>query len=119
MVKPKVLHDRILVRSELLRDKKFLLSLFNKDVNVLGSAKYFQMNTVIRIIYLLFNNGIPIKKKYVAVLTESKRLPSLLSNFDDESSFLKTLKLTTEEKRTLLRSYTSLYPYLFHSIFVA
>ena len=111
--------DRIYMRDILIRNKKFLLSLFqNEQPNVLTNANDFQMNTVIRIVHLILNNEIELLEKNFKALKNSKRLKSLLQHFDSEKNFLKTLKLETETKRQLLKKFTACYPYLFFSIFI-
>ncbi len=102
------------MRDILIRNKKFLLSLFqNEQPNVLTNANDFQMNTVIRIVHLIFNNEIELLEKNFKALKNSKRLKSLLQHFDSEKNFLKTLKLETETKRQLLKKFTACYPYYF------
>jgi hypothetical protein len=115
---PKSFHDKVLIRSQLIRDKQFLLKLFQKDVTAFASAKDFQMNTVIRIIHLIFTNVIPLKERNFTAVKNSKKFKLLETNFKSTNNFLKTLQLASEEKRNLLKQFTGCYPYLFHSIFV-
>ena len=114
----KSFHDKVLIRSQLIRDKQFLLKLFQKDVTAFASAKDFQMNTVIRIIHLIFTNVIPLKETNFQAVKNSNKLRLLETNFKSTNNFLKTLQLASEEKRKLLKHITGCYPYLFHSIFV-
>jgi len=103
----------------MIRDKLFLLSLFqNQQPSPLLNASDLEMNTAIRVIHLIFNNEIELLEQNYKALKNSKRLKSLLQNFDSEKNFLKTLQLQTESKRQLLRKFSACYPYLFHSIFI-
>jgi hypothetical protein len=107
------------MRNVMIRDKLFLLSLFqNQQPNVLGNASNTKMDTVIRVLHLIFNNEIELSEENFKALKNTKRLKSLLQNFDSEKNFLKALKLETETKRQLLKKFNSCYPYLLHSIFV-
>jgi hypothetical protein len=106
--------DKVFMRNVLIRDKKFLLNLFKNEGNVLGNANNFQMNTVIRVVHLIMNNEIELLEKNYKALKNSKRLKSLVQHFDSEKNFLKTLKLTSESKRQLLKKFSACYPYLLH-----
>lgn len=111
--------DKVYMRDIMVQEKLFLLHLFeNHQPNVLGNASIFQMNVVIRIIHLILNNEIELLENNFETLKQSKRLKSLLENFDSEKNFLKSLYLQTEVKRALLKKFTACYPYLFHSIFI-
>jgi hypothetical protein len=110
--------DKVFMRNILIRDKKFLLNLFQNESNVLNNANNFQMNTVIRVIHLILNNEIELLEKNFKALKNSKRLKSLLQHFDSEKNFLKTLQLGSESKRQLLKKFNACYPYLFYSIFI-
>jgi len=111
--------DKVYLRNIMIRDKLFLLSLFqNKQPSVLINASDLEMNTVIRVIHLIFNNEIELLEENYEALKKSKRLKILMQNFDLEKNFLQTLYLETESKRKLLKKFNSCYPYLFHSIFI-
>lgn len=105
------------MRNVMIRDKKFLLDLFQSQPNVLTNAFEIQMNTVIRIVHLILNDEIELLQKNYEALKKSKRLKALIQNFDTEKSFLRTLRLGTESKRQLLKKFTACYPFLFYSIF--
>ena len=111
--------DKVYMRNILIRDKLFLLHLFkNEQPNALANASNMQMNTVIRILHLIFNNEIELLEENYKALKNSRRLKGLLQHFDSEKNFLRTLNLETESKRQLLKKFSSCYPYLFHSIFI-
>lgn len=111
--------DFIYMRDLMITNKSFLLALFQQSVpNVLNNANLFQMNTVIRVLYLIFNNDIPLYEENYQALKRSKRLKKLLQLFKKEKDFLKTLHIETETKRKLLKQFSACYPYLFHSIFI-
>lgn len=111
--------DKVYMRNIMIRDKSFLISLFqNKQPSVLLSASDLEMNTAVRIIHLILNNEIELSEENYKALKNSKRLKNMLQNFDSEKNFLKTLNLETELKRQLLRKFNACYPYLFHSIFI-
>lgn len=113
----KVLLDKVFMRNVMIRDKKFLLDLFQNQPNVITNAFELQMNTVIRVVHLILNDEIELLQKNYEALKKSKRLKGLLQNFDSEKSFLATLRLPTEQKRQLLKKFTACYPFLFYSIF--
>jgi len=110
--------DKVYMRSIMIRDKKFLLSLFNGEKNVLNNATDIQMNTLIRIIHLILNNEIPLLETNFLALKRTKRMKTLIQNFNKQNNFLVSLKLTTELKRKLLQQYSACYPHLLFSIFV-
>lgn len=110
--------DKIYMRDLMITHKKLLLDLFKNEPNTLSNVNDFQMNTVIRILHLIFNNEIPLLEENFQKLKKSRRLKNLLQHFKKEKHFLQTLQLDSETKRTLLKRFTACYPYLFHSIFI-
>jgi hypothetical protein len=112
--------DKIYLRSAFEQQKPFLKQLYNKEnpFHVLGAAEDESLNTLIKILHLLFLGEIHLSKVDREALIKSKRSKKL-HNFKSKSYFIKLLHGPRHNKIVALRQFVSLYPILLHGFFNA
>lgn len=113
--------DTVYLRSLLLADKDFLSKLFTnsprKNKLTLSNADEKKLNTLIKVLHLVCNGHIKVRKQDFERIKRSKRMPFLKRTFEKKASYIHTLKLTRIEKQKLLVKLISVYKYLFHYLF--
>lgn len=75
------------------------------------------LNVLCKILYLVCNGDITIRKQDLSALKISKRLNVLRHFFESKKSFLKVMDLGEEEKRTILKKFSALYPSILYTMF--
>lgn len=110
--------DKVYLRSLFLSEKDFLSKLHKAEGgNTLTFASDKSLDTVIRILHLIANGHISLRKEDETVLRNAKKL-NALNKFASKSFFHAILrKGTREEKLKDLKQFNKLYPILLHSFF--
>jgi len=109
------------IKSELLNVKGFLHSLYTSNpranANIIVNANDIELNTLIKVLHLICNGKIHLRKQDYKILQKSKRLNFLKNFVEAKGSYVKLLKSTREEKIQVLRKFCALYNSLFYLIF--
>lgn len=109
------------LRNEFLKNKEFLKSLYlnnpRRNYNNLQRCTENEVNILIKILHLISNGNISLKKENFAVLKKSKRLNVIKNNFESKVDFLNCLKLPLQEKINLVKKLSALYNALLFTMF--
>jgi hypothetical protein len=110
--------DKIYLRTVFEEQKEFLKRLYTKDnsFQALGNAEDESLNTLIKILHLLYLGEIHLSKADETILIKSKRSKKL-QFFKLKSNFIKLLHGPRQNKIAALRQFVSLYPVLLHGFF--
>ena len=109
--------DKVYLRSLFLSKKEFLKKLYNGDKSVLNYGSDKALDTVIRILHLLSNGDIPMRKEDETIIKTSKKF-NALNKFGSKIYFRELLnKSTRESKLKSLKQFLKLYPILLYSFF--
>lgn len=109
------------LRSEFLKHKQFLRSLFTNNPRrnsaKLEHAQSSELNTLIKILHLICNGKISLRKDDFKIIQKSKRLNLLKNCFETKRSFLNSLKISQKDKVLLLKKFSALYHSLLFTMF--
>ena len=110
-----------LLRKIMLSEHKFLYKLFQEKKPRLARSKLKQASSkqiwlVLRLLFCIAVGHIPITRKNYQRLVRSKR-KNILSHLKYRMQFFRK-RGKTQARREFLYQFSSLFPYLFHDIFV-
>ncbi|SRR6266404_5262379 len=116
-----VLYDRPYMKSLLLRDKGFLLELYKnnslQNKSQLEGADDARLDTIIRILFLVVNNEIPMFGDHYPLFKRARKEGFLRRHFQQRRTFLKVLEGTRQNKVSILQNFAPVYKFLFAPLF--
>ena len=114
-------YDKTFLRLLFLKNKQFLKNLYEGQSlinnNIISFASDNALNVLVRVLHLIVNGTIPMRKNDFDAVKKSKKFGSLRKNFESKSAFLQTLNLKREFKMSLLKNFLSLYPNILYFMF--
>ncbi len=109
--------DKVYLRSLFLSEKEFLKKLYNGDKSVLNFGSDKALDVTIRILHLLSNGEIPMRKQDETFIKNAKKFHAL-NKFSSKIYFRELLtKSSRETKLKSLKQFLKLYPVLLYSFF--
>lgn len=110
--------DKVYLRSLFVNEKDFLKKLYNgQGWAALTFASDKSLNTLIKILHLLADGHIPMRKTDETELKNAKKFYAL-NKFSSKEYFRDILKKASREaKLKQLKQFLKLYPILLHSFF--
>jgi intein-encoded DNA endonuclease-like protein len=111
--------DKVYLLSLFQTQKPFLKRLYKAEENVnqtLLVANDHSLNVLVRILHLIANGEIVLRKSDSDLIKKSLRMKKLLQ-FESKKYFLQVLNGSRDDKLKLLRQFSSLYPTLLYSFF--
>ena len=110
--------DKVYLRSLFVAEKEFLKKLYKGEgLSVLTFGSDKALNTAIRILHLLADGHIPMRKKDESILKNAKKF-NALNKFSSKTFFLELLKKASRESKLKeLKKFLKLYPILLYSFF--
>ena len=113
--------DIVYLKSEFLNVKGFLYALYTgnarSNANKIFNADDKKLDVLIKALHLICNGHITMKKEDYAVLKKSKRLNFMKFHFDRKDSYVKLLQGSREDKISVLRKMSALYPTILYTFF--
>lgn len=113
--------DIVYLRSQLIASKDFLSKIFigkpRQNCKAISLADEKKLNILIKILHLVCNGHIKIRKEHFEVIARSRRLGLLKSKFERKASYVCVLRSSIIEKQQVLKQFCSLYPLLLHFLF--
>ena len=107
--------DKVYLRSTFLREKVFLMQLFNSEAHALINANDRSLDVLIRILHLIAIGEIPLRAKDKSVL---KHKLNALSHFNSKKVLHEMLfKEDRDTKIKHLKQFLKFYPNLLYSFF--
>jgi hypothetical protein len=109
--------DKVYLRSLFVQEKDFLKKLYDGQGNALTFASDKSLNTLIKILHLIAEGHIPMRKQDKAEIKTAKKFNSL-NKFASKTFFAQITKTGTREtKLKELKQFLKLYPLLLHTFF--
>lgn len=111
--------DKVYLLSLFQTQKGFLKKLYVSQENsnrVISVASDPSLNVLIRILHLVANGQIVLRAIDSKLIKSSKRTKKL-NMFESKTYLLKMLNQSREQKVSVLKQFSSLYPILLHSFF--
>ena len=109
------------LRGEFLQVKGFLNDLYSSNPRANTTRITFAntkcLNTLIKILHLICNGNITIRKIDHAALSKSRRLKTLRNYFESKKDFVNLLNSSSEEKIKVLKLFVALYKNLLYTMF--
>jgi len=109
------------MKSEILHHKVFLHTLYKgnprQNANLIANANDSALNTLIKVLHLICNGIISLRKHDFQILKKSKLLNFLNSYVNTKDSYVKLLLASREDKIQILRKFSALYNSLLYLIF--
>ena len=87
---------------------KFLYLLLNNN---------YYLNTLIKILHLICNGLITIRKEDHKVIVKSKRMNLLRLKFEKKEHFLQMLQESDDNKRAVLKQFSAIYKPILYTMF--
>jgi len=113
--------DIVYLKSEFLNVQNFLYKLFTSNprsnANSIFNANDRELDTLIKVLHLICNGQIHLRKSDYQILKKSKRLNFLESYFERKDKYVKLLHSSREDKIQVLRKFSALYNSLFYLLF--
>ena len=114
--------NKELMKSQLIRDKEFLKSLYEgsnplKNRRVLNSANDLQLDTVLKYLHFVSNRHIKIKKENFENISKEKKLKTIKENVETKKKISTLLKSDRSAKLKFLNKLCKVYSSLFYILF--
>jgi len=113
--------DVVYIKSELLNVKGFLHKLYlsnpRSNAVALNNASDQELDTLIKVLHLISNGKIHLRKQDFAILKKSKRLNFLKNYVERKDSYVQLLQSNREDKIQVLRKFCALYNSLLYLLF--
>lgn len=114
-------YDKTFLRQLFLRHKLFLKNLYEGQAltnsNTLSFASDTSLNVIIRVLHLIANGEIPMRKDDFEVLKKAKKFLFLRRKFEKNSAFIETFSLKREFKLAVLKQFCSVFPNILYFMF--
>lgn len=105
----------------MLASKNFLAKLYEstprQNCRVISLANENELNILIKILHLVCNGHIKVRKQDFTIIRKSKRLGLLKSKFEKKASLGCALNLSVKEKQHLLKKFCAIYPSILYFLF--
>jgi hypothetical protein len=108
--------DKAYLRSEFEKQKPFLKKLYLKERQVIGSADDDSLNTLIKILHMIYLHEIGLTEDNINTIIKSKRSKKL-EQFKSKKYFVQLLNGPRENKIKTLNQFITLYPIFLHGFF--
>jgi len=110
--------DKVYLRQMFLTQKGFLKNLQSGEQTqkVLVTANDHALDVLIRILHLIANGEIHIKKGFEEGVKKSHRTKRLMQ-FESKKNFWRILNDSRANKLEILRQFSKIYPFLLYSFF--
>ena len=109
------------LRGEFLQVKGFLKDLYSNNprsnTTRISFANTKSLNTLIKILHLVCNGNITIRKADHEALVKSRRLKTLRNSFESKKDFVNLLNSNSEQKIKILKLFVALYKNLLYTMF--
>jgi hypothetical protein len=114
--------NKELMKSQLIRDKEFLKSLYEgsnplKNRRVLNSANDLQLDTVLKYLHFVSNGHIKKKKENFENISKEKKLKTIKENVETKKKISTLLKSDRSAKLKFLNKLCKVYSSLFYILF--
>ena len=113
--------DTAYLRGEFLQVKGFLYDLYTNNPRANSSKLTFAnakcLNTLIKVLHLICNGDITIRKVDHTALVKSRRFKTLRTHFENKKDYLQMLNASSEEKIKTLKFFVALYKNLLYTMF--
>lgn len=113
--------DKVYLRSQLLAKKDFIKRIYKgnsrQNRRIISAAEEKNLNILIKILHLVCNGIIKIRKDHFAIILKSRRFSILKKNFEKKNSYVESVHLNLPEKRKLLQKFAALYSNILYFLF--
>jgi len=113
--------DIVYLKSEFLNVQNFLYKLYTNNPRVnsvtISNANDKELDTLIKVLHLICNGFIDLRKQDYQILKKSKRLNFLNKFLQRKDAYVQLLQSNRENKIQILRKFSALYNSLFYLLF--
>jgi hypothetical protein len=110
--------DKVYLRSLFLREKGFLKNLYRSEdtAKYINNANDKSLDVLIRILHLIADGEIPIRRQDQSAIRNAKKFPQL-HRLQAKKFFLSILNGDREKKVKIVKDFIPVYPHLLYTFF--